>query len=240
MDIDKKMSDAKVSKKDAVTILVDELLYEQELKKNYISVDIFDVNNYIEKIAANNNMDLYQFKAIVKQKYKDYKKYEENIKKEVLRQKLIGKVLRGKLKRPTTEDLNIYYDNNINSFSSSSEFSVTQYSTKDKKALRAIKNNPMLNIKNVNKQDLVLKQGKVSAQFRYLLNETAANSFTPIFTSNRHYVMLFIKQKKNKVVNSFESVKGKIFQIITTKNEKKYLEDFFEKLKLTAEIRIVR
>lgn len=239
-DIDKKMSDAKVNKKDAVSILVDELLYEQELKKNYVTVDMFDVNNYIEQVAANNKMDIYEFKSIIKQKFKDYSKYENKIKKDLLRQKLLGKVLRGKLKMPTDTDLKIYYENNLNSFSSASTFSVVQYATKDKKALLAIKKNPMLNIPSVNKQNLVLKQEELSAQFKYLLNETETKKFTPIFTANKNYAMLFIIKKENLVINKLEEVKRKISQIIIQENEKKYLQDYFEKLKITADIRVVR
>ena len=239
-DIDKKMQDAKVNKKDAVAILVDELLYEQELKKNYITVDMFDINNYIERLAANNKMDVYQFKSVVKQKYSDYSTYENSIKKNIQRQKLISKVLRGKLKMPTDADLKIYYDNNLNSFSTASEFKVIQYASKNKKALNAIKNNPMINIPEVKKQNIVLKKDKVSAQFRYILNETSVNKFTPIFTSKRHYVMLYITKKENLVIETFENTKQKIFEILSSQKEKRYLEDHFEKLKLTADIRVVR
>ncbi len=100
-DIDQKMLESNLSKKDAVSLLIDELLYEQELRKYNIEVDIFDVNNFIEKIAARNKMDLYQFKSIIKQKYKDFARYENKIKKDISRQKLISKVLRGNLKKPT-------------------------------------------------------------------------------------------------------------------------------------------
>lgn len=239
-DIDKKMSDAKVNKKDAVSILIDELLYEQELNKNYITVDMFDINNYIEKVAANNKMDIYEFKSIIKQKFKDYSEYENKIKKDLLRQKLLGRVLSGKLKMPTDADLKIYYENNLNSFTSASKFSVVQYATKDKKALLAIKKNPMLNIPSVNKQNLVLKHEELSAQFKYLLNETETKKFTPIFTANKNYAMLFIIKKENLVINKFEEVKRKISDIILQENEKKYLQDYFEKLKITADIRVVR
>ena len=64
-DIDKTMSTNKISKNEAVGLLIDKTLYEQAVKENNISADIFDVNNYIEKLANANGMDLYSFKAIV-------------------------------------------------------------------------------------------------------------------------------------------------------------------------------
>lgn len=81
-DIDKRMVESKVSKKEAVSSLIDEALYEQLLQEKNINVDIFDVNNYLEKIAASNGMDLYTFKSVVKQKYKNYDAYEDEIRKE--------------------------------------------------------------------------------------------------------------------------------------------------------------
>lgn len=239
-DIDKKMQEDRVSKKNAVSMLVDELLYEQQLKKNYVTVDVFDINNYIETLAANNKMDVYQFKSIIKQKYSDYSKYEAKIKKNIQRQKLLAKVLRGKLKKPSDEDLKIHYENNLNTFSTAESFSVVQYASKNKRALLAIKRNPKQDIADVRKQEVVLKSQEVSPQFRFLLNGTNLNEFTPVFTSNKHYVMLYIIKKDGLVVNKFETVKNKIFDIISGENEKQYLEDYFEKLKLTADIRVIK
>lgn len=239
-DIDKKMSNSKISKAQAVSILVDELLYNQELEKNNISVDIFDINSYLEQMAANNNMDLYQFKSIIRQKYPDYSTYEENIKKQLLRQKFVNKVLRGNLKLPTDEDLKIYYDNNMNSFSTASKFHITQYSTKNKRSLLAIQKNPMVNTPDVQRETVVLDQSKLNAKFRYLLNDTKERNFTPIFTANKNFVMIYISKKEDTATQNFNDVKNDIFQKVMSEKEKKYLQEYFEKIKLTADIKVIR
>jgi hypothetical protein len=51
-DIEKKSEQNNVNKNQAVSMLIDELLYEQELKKHNITVSLFDVNNHLEKVAA--------------------------------------------------------------------------------------------------------------------------------------------------------------------------------------------
>jgi len=239
-DIDKKMTESKLKKKDAVSMLIDELLYEQELRKYNIEVDIFDVNNYIEKIAKRNKMDLYQFKSIIKQKYKDFSKYENEIKKDISRQKLVGKVLRGNLKKPTEQDLEIYYNNNVKSFSTASKFHVVQYVTKNKRALLSMKKNPMSNYKDVKKSSVVYEQKKLNSKIRYLLNSTNERTFSPIFTSNNNFVMLYITKKENVEIMQFDNVKEKIKQILYSEKEKRYLQDFFEKLKLSADIKVIR
>ena len=73
-----------------------------------------------------------------------------------------------------------------------------------------------------------------------LLKETKINNFTPIFTANKQFTALFVTKKEGTVILDFASVKAKIFNDIMTTREKKYLKDYFEKEKLTADIKIVR
>jgi len=239
-DIDKKMQSSKLSKKNAVSALIDDLLYEQELRKYNIEVDIFDVNNYIEKIAARNKMDLYQFKSIIKQRYKDFSSYEDKIKKDISRQKLISKVLRGNLKKPTDTDLQIYYDNNLKRFSNASTFHVVQYVTKNKRALLNIKKTPMASFADVQKTNRVFEQATLNPKIKYLLNNTNEREFSAIFTANSNFVMLYITKKEDVAVEKLEDVKERILQILYKDNEKRYLQDFFEKLKLSADIKVIR
>lgn len=49
-----------------------------------------------------------------------------------------------------------------------------------------------------------------------------------------------IVQKENQQTIAFEDVKDRIFNIIMQDREKTYLKDYFEKLKLSADIKIVR
>jgi hypothetical protein len=61
-----------------------------------------------------------------------------------------------------------------------------------------------------------------------------------IFTANKQFVSLFVTRKEGTTSLDFETVKAKIFNDIMTTREKKYLKDYFEKQKLTADIKIVR
>ena len=75
-DIEKTMSVNKISKNEAVSYLIDKVLYDQLVKKNNITADIFETNEYIEKLANSNGMDVYAFKSIVKQEYPNYEVFE--------------------------------------------------------------------------------------------------------------------------------------------------------------------
>ncbi|MGB5792673.1 peptidyl-prolyl cis-trans isomerase [Poseidonibacter sp.] len=239
-DIDKTMSEQNISKNQAVGLLVDKILYEQVIKKNRISVDIFDINTYAEKLANSNNMDVYTFKTIVTQKYGDYSIFEEDAKKVITRQKLIERLVKGQLKIATDEDISIYYDNNKNKFQTAEKFSVVQYSSKRKASLVSTIKSPLIANKEVKRNAFILENENLNPQLQYLLNETKANSFTPIFRINDEFTTIFVIKKEGKSTLNYETVKSKIFNDIMETREKKFLKEYFEKEKLTADIKIVR
>ena len=239
-DIDKTVSINKISKNEAVGLLIDKTLYEQAVSQNNITADVFDVNEYIERLAKANGMDLYSFKAIVKQKYANYADFEEEAKDAVIRQKLIQKIVKGQLAVATQEDMELYYEKNKSQFSTSKAYEVTQYTSKNKASLANAINNPMVIAADVEKTSLKLGVQSLQPQMQFLLNETKTNTFTPIFTANKQFVALFIIKKEGTTALNFETVKGKIFNDIMTTREKKHLKEYFEKQKLTADIKIVR
>lgn len=239
-DIDKTMSENKIGKNEAVGLLIDKILYEQAVKENNISADIFDINDYIEKLANANGMDLYSFKSVVKQKYGNYELFENEAKEAVIRQKLIQKIVKGQLPIATQEDMELYYEKNKNQFSTSKSYEVIQYTSKNKASLTSAINNPMIIAADVEKTPIKLNIENLQPQMQYLLNETKTNSFTPIFTANKQFVSLFLTRKEGTTTLGFESVKTKVFNDIMTLREKKHLKDYFEKQKLTADIKIVR
>jgi hypothetical protein len=239
-DIDKTMSVNKVGKNEAVSYLIDKILYDQLVQENNISADIFEINEYIEKLANSNGMDVYTFKSVVKQKYPDYAVFEEEAKNSVIRQKLVQKIVKGQLTIATQEDMELYYEKNKNQFLSANTFQVIQYTSKNKASLISAIKNPMIIPDDVQRDSTTLETQKLPAQMQFLLNETKENSFTPIFTANKQFVALFVQKKQGSSALGFESVKAKIFNDIMSTREKKYLKDHFEKQKLTADIKIVR
>jgi hypothetical protein len=234
------MSVNKVGKNEAVSYLIDKILYDQLVQENNISADIFEINDYIEKLANSNGMDVYTFKSVVKQKYPDYTVFEDEAKNAVIRQKLVQKIVKGQLAIATQEDMELHYEKNKDQYLAAASFQVIQYTSKNKASLISALKNPMIIPEDVQRDSTTLETQKLPAQMQFLLNETKENSFTPIFTANKQFVALFVQKKLGSTALGFESVKAKIFNEIMSTREKKYLKDHFEKQKLTADIKIVR
>ena len=239
-DIDKTMTEKNVNKSQAVSSLIDKVLYEQLIQKYNIVVDSLDIDRYIESLAKQNNMDIEAFRSIIKQKYGNIIVFEEEAKDKIKKQKLLSKIVRGQLKIADDEDIKLYYEKNKALFSTAETIEVIQYQSNNQTSLEKSMKNSMLMLNDVKRTNLNLDTKTLNPQLTYLLNTTKTNSFTPIFRSNNLYNTLFITKKIGTKTLDIKTVKNKIFADIMSKREQKYLKDYFEKEKLIADIKIVR
>lgn len=239
-DIEKTMSVNKISQQEAVSYLIDKALYDQLVSQNYITADVFEINEYIEKLANANGMDVYAFKSIVKQEYPDYEAFENEAKNAVIRQKLVQQIVKGQLAIATDDDMQLYYEKNANKYLTAKSFNIIQYNSKSKNSLVKMMQNPLMMPSDVTKDSLRLESNSIQPQLQYLLSNTNENAFTPIFTADKHFVTMFISKKEGSVVQPFESAKAKIFNDIMSQREQSYLKEHFEKQKLTADIKVLR
>lgn len=239
-DIEKTMQVNGISQEEAISYLIDKALFDDMVKEHGISADIFEINDYIEKLANSNGMDLYAFKAIVKQEYPNYEVFENESKNAVIRQKLIAKLVRDNLPIANDEDMRLFYEKNQHKYLSAKTFEVIQYSSKNKAFLHQAIENPMQVVDDVEKSSLTLEANNLQPQLQYILNGTKENSFTPIFTADKHFVSMYVNSKKGSVVENYESAKAKIFNDIMMQREQAFLKEEFEKQKLTADIKVLR
>ena len=238
-DIDMKMETTGLNKNDAVKSLIDEVLYDQQIKKENINVDIFDVDEYISKLASQNRMSLLEFKSVIRQQ-QDYEKFVEDIKQRLIHERLIKKVARGNIKIASDDDINIYYENNKQQFTFAENIDVIAYVSKSKEAMIEARANPMENNDAVAKQDISFKYSEVNPKVRYILNNTGVNQVSNIFTQSGNYNMFLVKNKSGIQTLSLADVKERIFSIIMQKREKAYLDEYFETQKITANIKVYR
>lgn len=238
-DIEQLMAKQRVSKSKAASILIDKALYDQEIRSKNITVDIFDIDQHIEQLAANNNMNILDFKSLVREQ-QDYTVFKEKIKQQLTHQKLLAKIAKGKIKIASDSDLKIYYNNNKEEFQIANQITVMAYVSKNKRSLQMIQKNPMFNPSDVVSQSLQFTQNELNPQVKYILNSTKKQNFSIIFAQNKNYNMFYVKDKQDIQTIAFEQVKDQIFNKVMQKREQDYLKEHFETLKITADIRIIR
>ena len=239
VDIDNMVQKLKINKQEAVNKLVDDMLYKQSIKKENIYVDLFDLNDYIEKLAKQNNMKLHEFKNAVKQQ-ESFESFEKKIKKQMIHQKLISSIASNKIKRASNEDMKIYYNNNKAEFKRASKIDLKVYISKNKPALIKTKRNPMMIQNGVKTQNITLKDEQLNPKIRYIISKTDEKTFSSIFVNNKAYNMFYIIKKYDVKTIKFEDIKNKIFELIMKKRQDDFLKEYFETLRITANIKVLR
>ncbi len=229
-----------LSKKDALDILVRQKLEEAEIKKLGISVENYEVDQYIETLATNNNMNTTDFLAMIRSKNVDVFEYKEELTNKLKRDKLYRKIISNKLQQISDGELKAYYDENLHEFSQANGFDVTIYTSANQESLISLKKNPMSTFKDVELKEGSFQAGKMDANLATLLNKTATSSFSSIVKSDQNYVMFFVKNKHNAQTVAFEDAKNYIHAKLSEGKEQKAIQEYFEKLKSSANIKVVR
>ena len=229
-----------ISKKESLDILVRQKLEDSEIKKLGISVDNFEVDQYIENLAISNNMSQYDFLNMIRSKNIEVSEYKEDLKKKLQRDKLYKKIISTKMQQMSDGELQAYYNDNLHEFSQASAFDVTIYTSANQQSLAAIQSNPMSAASDVQLQEGRIDAGKTDPQLLTLLNKTPKGKFSSISKSDSNYVMFFVKEKHNVQSVSFADAKNYIYNKLGEGKEQKAIEEYFEKLKSSANIQVVR
>ncbi len=229
-----------ISKKESLDILVRQKLEDSEIKKFGISVDNFEVDQYIENLAISNNMSQFDFLNMIRSKNIEVSEYKEDLKKKLQRDKLYKKIISTKMQQMSDGELQAYYNDNLHEFSQASAFDVTIYTSANQQSLAAIQSNPMSAASDVQLQEGRIDAGKTDPQLLTLLNKTPKGKFSSISKSDSNYVMFFVKEKHNVQSVSFADAKNYIYNKLGEGKEQKAIEEYFEKLKSSANIQVVR
>lgn len=106
-----------VDTKETIEKLVFGKVVELEAKKNNISVNDADVDNYIEEIQRKNNIDLNALKSELILAGSSFEKYRKEVQFEILKSKLVAVVLKGIA--ISSEEVEAYFNEHIDEFSDS-------------------------------------------------------------------------------------------------------------------------
>jgi hypothetical protein len=239
-DIHKYATRFNLSKKESLDILVRQKLEDSEIKKLGLNADNFEVDQYIENLATSNAMNQYDFLNMLRSKNVDINEYKEDLKSKLKRDKLYKKIVSTKLQQLNDDELQTYYTQNQGEFSQASAFDVTVYTSADQQTLQAIAQSPMSAQSGVELKDAKFEADKVDPKLAMLLNKTAEGSFSTMVRSEQNFVMFFVKKKYDLKLVSFEEAKNYIYGKLAQGKEQKAIEEYFEKLKASANIQVVR
>lgn len=239
-EIVKLSEEKKISRQEAVELLIEKRLQDAELAKQDIAVDDFEADKRIEQIAASNNMSLSQFKDALAKRGIDFGAYKNEVKSKMAKERLYQKITYKKYAPVDEKDLRLYFENNKKDFSMPAKIDVIQYSSKDQAALLSMIKSPLVASKNISKEELTIDTKKLDSGLAYVLKNTKDGSFTSIMPTKDQFVTLYVKDKKDFEIPEFESVRNEVMNKMAAAKEEDAIREYFEKLKASAKIKVLR
>jgi len=242
LDIKKEMKLSNVSAKEASDILIRKTLEKTEIQNRNIGVDSMEVYEEIKRTAARNNMDVSKFyEAVRNANGISSSDLKEKIKEKLLSNKLYSAISYSQMSEPTDEEIAEYYELHKEDFSHPSSFDVVIYSASNQARLQEKITNPMFYAPDIQAQEQNIVYDRVSPQLAALLERTPLNSFTPVVPNGQGAFMAFyIKAVQKGEESGYESQKNQIINHIMADKREQVLGDYFARLRLNADIQIIR
>jgi len=222
--------------------LIRKKLEQLEASEKKITVSSAEVQEELNRMAAQNNLSMDQFLDAMKtvrglSNDELKKKVEESLKG----QKLYNSIAFAKMAQPTAEEEAEYYQLHLNDFSIPESFEVTTYTSNSKEALEAKMADPMRLVEAVTSKDEVIPYGNINPQLAQLLNKIEAGSFGPVLPHpNGGFMAFYMTEKKNVITENLDSVRPQISNAIMNDKRNQVLNDYFTRLRLNADIKIIR
>ena len=241
-DIKKEMTTSHIDAKKASDILIRQKLENIEIKDRGITVSSLEVYDDIKKMATHNNMsvnDLYN--AIRNTNGLNSTQLKEKIKQKLLSQKLYSSIAYAGMKEPSEQEIQDYYELHKNKLQQPSAFKVVVYNAKSAELLQQKVDNPMFYSSQITTSEQLLTYDKISPELAALLARTKLHTFTPIVQNGTNgFMSFYIKSIESTEDGQSAGVKNQIINAIMSEKREVVLNDYFVRLRDSADINIIR
>jgi hypothetical protein len=225
----------------AVDYLIDIILKKQEVQKLGIEVSQYEVEQELNSISKSNGMNVDDFKKFLVSKGISWDEHKKDIEDKISTRKLFKKIAYSKIKFPNDSDLNSYYNSHINEFKIFNTINVVEYSSNSEDSLVKLVQNPMFRSNDITRNEYNLESKQISPKLMTVLVKTNNNEFTKILkVSDNKYSVFYVKNKSNSAPIQFDLVKNRILEIMLKEQEAKIVKNYFDDLRINADINVVR
>lgn len=222
--------------------LIRKKLEQLEAQEKKITVSSSEVKEEMERMAKQNNLTTEQFLDAMKTarsiSESDLKaKIEESIRG----QKLYSSIAMSKMAQPTPAEEADYYQLHLDEFSHPDSYDVTMYVSNTAETLQSKIEDPMRNIPNISTKDENIPTKDINPQLAQILNKIEVGTFGPILPNGKDSFMSFyMKDKQNLITENLDTVRPQISNMIMGEKRSQVLNDYFTRLRLSADIKVIR
>lgn len=222
--------------------LIRKKLEQLEAKEKKISVTSSEIQEEMERMAKQNNLSSEQFLDAMKTaRGINESELKAKIEESIRGQKLYSSIAFSKMAQPTPAEEAEYYQLHLNEFSHPDRYDVTTYVAATAETLQAKIDDPMRNVANITTKDEKIPAKDINPQLAQILNNIEVGRFGPILPNGKNSFMSFyMKDKQNLITENLESVRPQIANMIMGEKRNQVLNDYFTRLRLSADIKILR
>ncbi len=226
----------RVSKARAIDMLITDRLQKAAMKNVNLSED--EVDTKIANIASQNNVSITQMQKIIKQRGTSWNKYRSTVRNAMKKEKFYKEKVIDSIPSPSDDELKIFYKKHKKEFTIPSSIHMVEYSTVNEEVMKKF-----LRTKNKKgiKSRLVTKKTKdLNPSLLSMLLQTKRGEYTRPFNAGEKYVVFKIKSKRGRTNMPFKMAKQAVIKSWQQQQQGKAIRDYFEKLKTSADIQVLR
>lgn len=229
-----------MSKQAAVEALIRDRLEKSALKKANIEISQEEIQAKVQAIASSKGMSQAQMKDILAKKGLTWESYIKQLTTEIKKEHFFREHIISSITPPSEEELENYYNMHQEEFSSApTQMSLVVYLAPSVEKIKEAIANPMRPIEGVQKKNILASSNEMSPQLLELIHKTPINSFTSPVKTPQGVIAYFVKSKGTQQ-GGFQAVKNAVANRWMQEQRVQAGQDFFNKLKSNAKIRVIR
>ncbi len=241
-EVQQEMKQSGTSSQQSADTLIRKKLEQLEATEKKITVSSAEVQEEMERMAKQNNLSTEKFlDAMQSSRGLSQSDLKSKIEESLRGQKLYNTIAFSKMAQPTAQEEAEYYQLHFDEFSRPESYYVTTYIATSSEALQTKIEDPMRNIAGVNEKEEKIPSASINPQLAQILNKIEIGKFGPILPNGQNSFMSFyMKDKPNLITESLDSVRPQISNAIMGEKRNQVLNDYFTRLRLSADIKVVR
>lgn len=238
-DIQKLIDALKISPSQALNILIRQKLEDTQIKAMEINPSEIEINAQMSQIGARSGFkDWSEFEKALKNQGVNINDFRAQVKNNIALEKLYSNITNRPNANITQENARRFYQNNKSLFSRFINATITQYSSQNAQDLENLKAKKPNNALSAKAQKI--SATSTDARLVELVANTKIGDFTPIIPQGGFYVMFKINDKDGIYTPNFEDIEENVAQAMIAQEKEAMIEDYFNKLRVSANIQIIK
>lgn len=241
-EVQQEMKQSGTSANQSADNLIRKKLEQLEAIDKKITVTSAEINEELARMAAQNNLSMEQFlNAMQSVRGLSEKELKEKVEESIKGQKLYSSIAFSKMGQPTAEEENEYYQLHLDEFSRPESFDVTTYTSTSQETLSAKIADPMRHVENIQTKEENIPFKAINPQLAQILNKIPDGNFSPVLPNGKNgFMSFYMRDKQNVVTENIDSVRPQISNAILGEKRNQVLNDYFTRLRLSADIKVIR